>query len=98
MLSAERIAAESKYSGHMYYHYEPKWSWERPEIRAFGRVNGGLVFSGRREPLILSLAHRFGPDPPFRVVTDCKAHVKLCILLPSCSPRCPDTREIIIGV
>jgi hypothetical protein len=34
--------------------------------------------------------------PPFRVVTDCKANVKLCILLPSCSPRCPDTREIII--
>ena len=44
MLSAERIAAKSKYSGHMYYQYEPEWSWERPGIRAFGRVNGGLVF------------------------------------------------------
>jgi hypothetical protein len=28
----------------MYYQYEPEWSWERPGIRAFGRVNGGLVF------------------------------------------------------
>ncbi len=44
MLSAERIASKSKYSGHMYYQYEPEWSWERPGIRAFGRVNGGLVF------------------------------------------------------
>jgi hypothetical protein len=25
---------------------------------------------GRREPLILSLENRFGPDPPFRVVMD----------------------------
>ncbi len=47
---------------------------------------------GRREPLILSLANRFGPDPPFRVVTDYKANVKLCILLPSCSSRCPDSK------
>ena len=44
-----------------------------------------------REIPFLSLANRFGPDPPFRVVRDCKANVKLCILL-------PDTREIIIGV
>jgi hypothetical protein len=44
MLSAERFAAESKYSGRMYYQYEPEWSWKRPGIRAFGRVNGGLVF------------------------------------------------------
>jgi hypothetical protein len=49
--------------------------------------------------LDLSLENRFGPDPPFRVVTDCKANVKLCILLPSChgGPACPDTRKIIIG-
>ena len=44
MLSAERIAGKSKYSGHMYFQYLPEWSWERPGIRAFGRVNGGLVF------------------------------------------------------
>ncbi len=53
-----------------------------------------------QETRILSLANRFGPDPPFpsRVVTDCKANVKLCILLPSCSPHCPHTREKIIGL
>ena len=44
MLIAERKAAKSKYSGHMYFQYEPEWSWERPGIRAFGRVNGRLVF------------------------------------------------------
>ena len=44
MLCAERTASKSKYAGHMYYQYEPEWSWERPGIRAFGRVNGGLVF------------------------------------------------------
>jgi hypothetical protein len=44
MLSAEMVAAKSKYSGRMYYQYEPEWSWKRPGIRAFGRVNGGLVF------------------------------------------------------
>jgi hypothetical protein len=43
MLSAERIAAKSEYSGHMYYQYEREWSWERPGIRAFGRVNGAYV-------------------------------------------------------
>ncbi len=35
-----------------------------------------ILNSGRRETLILSLANRFGPDPPFRVVTDCKAKVR----------------------
>ena len=39
----------------------------------------------------LSLVSWFGPDPPFRVVTDGKANVKLCILL-------PNSMEIIIGV
>ena len=42
--SAERIAAKRKYSGHMYYQYEPEESWTRPGVRAFGRVNGGAIF------------------------------------------------------
>jgi hypothetical protein len=29
MLCAERIAAKSKFSRHMYFQYEPEWSWER---------------------------------------------------------------------
>jgi hypothetical protein len=55
------------------------------------------VAEGTGGGLTLSLANQFGPDPPFRVETDYKTKIKLCILLPSCSPRCPDTREIIIG-
>jgi hypothetical protein len=42
---------------------------------------------GRWEALILSLANRFGPDPPFRVVMDCKAIVSL-------GPHLADTREM----
>ena len=44
MLTAERIAAKSQYAGHMYYQFEPEESWDRPGVRAFGRINGGLVF------------------------------------------------------
>ena len=44
MFAAERIAAKSKYAGKLYLQYEPEESWERPGMRAFGRVNGGLVF------------------------------------------------------
>ena len=44
MFAAERIAAKSKYVGKLYLQYEPEESWERPGMRAFGRVNGGLVF------------------------------------------------------
>ena len=44
MLTAERIAAKTKYAGHLYLQFEMEDSWERPGIRAFGRVNGGLVF------------------------------------------------------
>jgi hypothetical protein len=62
------------------------------------RRAGGAIGRARREMVNLSLANRFGPNPPFRVVTDCKANVKLCTLLPSCSPRCPDKRELIIRV
>jgi hypothetical protein len=51
----------------------------------------------RLEMVNLSLANLFGPDPPFRAVTDCKANVELCMLLPSCGTRCPNTWEIIIG-
>ncbi len=44
MFAAERIAANSKYAGKPYLQFEPEESWERPRRRAFGRVNGGLVF------------------------------------------------------
>ena len=44
LFAAERIAAKSKYAGNLYLQFEPEDSWERPGVRAFGRVNGGLVF------------------------------------------------------
>ncbi len=44
VLSAERIAARTKYNGHLYYPFEPEESWDRPGVRAFGRVNGGVIF------------------------------------------------------
>ena len=44
LLSAERIVAKSKYAGKLYLQFEPEESWERPGVRAFGRVNGGLIF------------------------------------------------------
>ena len=44
MLTAERIAAKTKYAGNLYLQFEPEDSWERPGVRAFGRVNGGTVF------------------------------------------------------
>ena len=44
MLTAERIAAKTKYAGHQYLQFEMEDSWERHGMRAFGRVNGGLVF------------------------------------------------------
>ena len=40
MLTAERIAAKSQYAGHMYYQFELEESWDRPGVRAFGRING----------------------------------------------------------
>ena len=44
MLTAERIAAKSQYAGHMYYQFELEESWDRAGVRAFGRINGGLIF------------------------------------------------------
>ena len=44
MLTAERIAAKTKYAGHLYLQFEMEDSWERHGMRAFGRVNGDLVF------------------------------------------------------
>ena len=44
MLTAERIAAKTQYAGHMYYQFELEESWDRAGVRAFGRINGGLVF------------------------------------------------------
>ena len=44
MFVAERIAAKSKYAGKLYLQFQPEESWDRPGCRAFGRVNGGLVF------------------------------------------------------
>ena len=44
MLTAERIAAKSQYAGHMYYQFDLEESWDRPGVRAFGRINGVLIF------------------------------------------------------
>jgi hypothetical protein len=60
MVTAERIAAKSKYAGNLYLQFESQTpglshdfsissfeiekSWDRPGVCAFGRVNGGLVF------------------------------------------------------
>ena len=44
MLADESIAAKAKYAGNLYLQFELEDSWERPGTRAFGRVNGGLVF------------------------------------------------------
>ncbi len=44
MVTAERIAAKSQYAGHIYLKFDLEDSWVRPGVRAFGRVNGGLVF------------------------------------------------------
>ncbi len=44
MSTAERIAGKTKYAGNLYLQFEIEESWERPGVRAFCRVNGGLVF------------------------------------------------------
>ena len=44
LINAERIVAKSKYAGKLYLQFQPEESWERPGVRAFGRVNGGLIF------------------------------------------------------
>ncbi len=44
MLTAEHIAGKTKYAENLYLQFELEVSWERPGVRAFGRVNGGLVF------------------------------------------------------
>ena len=44
LMNAERIVAKSKYAGKLYLQFQPEESWERPGVRAFGRVNGGLIF------------------------------------------------------
>ena len=44
MMAAEHVAWKSKYAGNLYLQFERKESWTRPGVRAFGRVNGGLVF------------------------------------------------------
>ena len=43
MLTAERIAAKTKYAGHLYLQFEMEDSWERHGMRAFGRVNGAIM-------------------------------------------------------
>ena len=44
LLSAERMAGKSKYAKKLYLRFEKEESWERPGVRAFGRINGGLLF------------------------------------------------------
>ena len=44
MMVAERLAGKSKYAGKLYLKFETEDSWTRPGVRAFGRINGGLIF------------------------------------------------------
>ncbi len=44
MVIAERIGAKFQYAGHLYLQFELEESWDRPGVRAFGRVNRGLAF------------------------------------------------------
>jgi hypothetical protein len=44
MVTVDRIAAKFQYDGHLHLQFELEASWDRPGVRAFGRVNGGLVF------------------------------------------------------
>ena len=48
MLTAEHIVAKSQHAGHMHYQFEAIFeleeSWDRAGVRAFGRIDGGLVF------------------------------------------------------
>ena len=44
MPTAECIAAKTKYAGNLYLQFEMEDSWERPGVKAFGRVNWGLLF------------------------------------------------------
>ncbi len=57
-----------------------RWPSPGSRVQTTLQTSSSLIsrhwFSGRREMVNLSLANRIGPDPPFRVVTDCKANVK----------------------
>lgn len=44
LLSAERIVGRTKYAKKLYLQFEREESWDKPGVRAFGRVNGGLAF------------------------------------------------------
>ena len=44
MMVAERLAGKSKYAGKLYLKFKKEESWTRPGVRAFGRINGGLIF------------------------------------------------------
>ena len=63
-VTAELIAAKSQYAGHMYYQFELEESWERADVRAFGHINGGLVFEAAYilDPTIVPLLSVFYAD------------------------------------
>jgi len=44
VMVAERLAGKLKYAGKLYFKFETQDSWTRPGVRAFGRINGGLIF------------------------------------------------------
>ena len=46
VMVAEHLAGKSKYAGKLYLKFEPdsEDSWTGPGVRAFGRINGGLIF------------------------------------------------------
>ncbi len=39
----ERHAGKAKFKNKFYFQYEREDSWTRPGVRAFGRVNGGIL-------------------------------------------------------
>ncbi len=43
-MAAEHIAVKSKYAGNLYLQFEQEESWTRLGVRAYGHVNGELVF------------------------------------------------------
>ena len=48
MLTAERIAAKTKYAGNLYLQFEPEDSWERPGVRALHSTKATCVSTRAR--------------------------------------------------
>ena len=60
----ERFAGKTKFRNKFYYQYKRQESWTNPGMRAFGRVNAGLIFQGFQKIAgnAVSLCHIFFSD------------------------------------